>query len=58
MALLALVAPLAHAGHGHDPGAPELVAIAIAAMVIPLVVLGLIGRAFWRAAKRDSEEPR
>jgi hypothetical protein len=47
---------LAHAGHGHGPGGAVLAAIAIAAMVIPLVVLGFIGRAFWRAAKRDSEQ--
>jgi hypothetical protein len=49
---------LAHAGpHGHGPSA-ALAAIAIAAMVIPLVVLGFIGRAFWRSAKREQEETR
>ena len=53
---LALPAILAHAGHGHGPGGGEVAAIAVAAMVIPLVVLVVIGRAFWRAAKRDSEE--
>jgi hypothetical protein len=48
---------LAHAGaHGH--GSAALAAIAIAAMVIPLVVLGFIGRAFWRSAKREQEETR
>jgi hypothetical protein len=53
---LALPEILAHAGHGHGPGAAALAAIAVAAMVIPLVVLAVIGRAFWRAAKRDSEK--
>jgi hypothetical protein len=54
---LALSTILAHAGHGHGPGGAELAAIALAAMIIPLIVLVFIGRAFWRAAKRDSEEP-
>jgi cbb3-type cytochrome oxidase subunit 3 len=45
---------LAHAGEVH--GEPlALAAIAIAAMVIPLIVLGFVARAFWRAAKRDAE---
>ena len=55
--LLALTI-VAHAGHAHESGgAAALAAIGLAAMIIPLVVLGFIGRAFWRAAKRDAEEP-
>jgi hypothetical protein len=46
---------LAHAGHGIHGPAWALAAIAIAAMVIPLLVLGYIGRVFLRAAKRDEE---
>jgi hypothetical protein len=58
MSLLVLLAPLAHAGHAHESGgAAALAAIGLAAMIIPLVVLAFIGRAFWRASKRDSEEP-
>jgi hypothetical protein len=54
MVVLAMMAPLAHPGHGHGPGGAELAAIAIAAMVIPLVVLGVVAWLFWRSAKRDS----
>jgi hypothetical protein len=46
---------IAHAGHGIHGPAWALAAIAIAAMVIPLIVLGFVGRFFWRAAKRDEE---
>jgi hypothetical protein len=46
---------IAHAGHGIHGPAWALAAIAIAAMVIPLLVLGYIGRVFLRAAKRDEE---
>ena len=45
---------LAHQGHGH--GEPlELAVLAIAAMVIPLIVLGFVGRSFWRSAQRDPD---
>ncbi len=47
--------PLAHAGHGHGAGATELAAIAVAAMVIPLAVLGFVGWSFYRSAKRERE---
>jgi hypothetical protein len=53
--VLAGLLELAHGGHAHGNTAP-LAAIAIAAMVIPLVVLGFIGRAFWRSSKRDEAE--
>jgi hypothetical protein len=55
-----LVLLLAHAGHGHgvDGGAVALGAIAIAAMVVPFLILGGIGRVFWRAWKRDEAERR
>jgi hypothetical protein len=47
---------LAHAGPGLEHGSEvALAAVAIAAMVIPLVVLAFIGRAFWRASKRDEQ---
>jgi hypothetical protein len=46
---------LAHGGHGIHGPAWALAAIAIAAMVIPLVILGFVGRFFLRAAKRDEE---
>ena len=52
---------LAHGGEGaahSHAGEIGLAVIAIAAMVIPLVVLAFIGRAFWRAAKRDDEQAR
>jgi hypothetical protein len=52
---LSAVFELAHGGHGiHGPGW-ALAAIAIAAMVIPLIVLGFVGRFFLRAAKRDED---
>ncbi len=54
---LFLVAHGGGGGHSHA-GEIGLAAIAIAAMVIPLVVLALIGRAFWRAAKRDEKSER
>jgi uncharacterized membrane protein YhiD involved in acid resistance len=44
----------AHAGV-HVHGGAELAAVAVAALVIPLIVLAVVGRMFWRAAKRDSE---
>jgi|Tabmets5t2r1_1033131.scaffolds.fasta_scaffold03764_3 ABC-type glycerol-3-phosphate transport system permease component len=44
---------LAHGGHPvYDH--PAMAAIAVAAIVIPLVVLGVVGRIFVRAA-RDEE---
>jgi hypothetical protein len=46
---------IAHAGHGIHGPTWTLAAIAIAAMVIPLVILGVLGRIFLRAAKRDDE---
>jgi hypothetical protein len=46
---------LAHAGHAIHGPAWALAAIAIAAMVIPLAILGFVGRFFLRAAKRDEE---
>jgi hypothetical protein len=46
---------LAHAGHGIHGPAWALAAIAIAAMVIPLLILGFVGRFFLRAAKRDED---
>jgi hypothetical protein len=50
---------LAHAGHPvYDH--PALAAIGIAAIVIPLVVLGVVGRIFVRAARdeeRDTKTP-
>jgi hypothetical protein len=46
---------LAHSGHPvYDH--PAMAAIAIAAMVIPFVVLAVIGRIFWRASKDDEQE--
>jgi hypothetical protein len=52
---LSAVFELAHAGHASHGPAWALAAIAIAAMVIPLIVLGFVGRFFLRAAKRDEE---
>jgi hypothetical protein len=46
---------LAHGGHGIHGPAWALASIAIAAMVIPMVVLVFVGRHFIRAAKRDEE---
>ena len=56
---MAILAVLAHAGHGHGESLP-LAVIAIAAMVIPLCVLGVIARVFLRASRRDADasEPR
>jgi hypothetical protein len=47
---------LAHPGHGISGHPEALVPIAIAALVIPLLVLGVVGRMFWKAAKRDEEK--
>ena len=56
MAGLHALLPLAHAGHGHDGyGGMELAAIAIAAMVIPMAILGFVGWSFYRSAKRERE---
>ena len=52
---LSLALEIAHPGHGVDGHAWAMAAIAIAAMVIPLVALGYVGRVFLRAAKRDEE---
>jgi len=50
---------LAHAGPGLEHGSEvALAAIAIAAMVIPLIVLVFVARAFLRAAKRDERARR
>jgi hypothetical protein len=46
---------LAHAGHSIHGPAWALAAIAIAAMVIPMLILVFVGRFFIRAAKRDEE---
>jgi uncharacterized membrane protein len=59
LSMPALVPLVAHAGPGVDhAGEIALAAVAIAAMVIPLIVLGFMGRVFWRAAKRDEEAAR
>ncbi len=55
MVALHALLPLAHGGHGHGAGATELAAIAIAALVIPLAVLGVVGWGFYRSAKRERE---
>ena len=56
MAVLHALLTLAHAGHGHGGyGGIELAAIMIAAMVIPLTILGLVGWAFYRSARREHE---
>jgi cytochrome c-type biogenesis protein CcmH/NrfF len=45
---------LAHAGHPvYDH--PALAVIAIAAIVIPLLVLGVVGRIFVRSARAERE---
>jgi hypothetical protein len=50
----AMLALIAHGGHPlYDH--PAMAAIAIAAIVIPLVVLGVIGRIFVRAARDERE---
>ena len=47
---------IAHGGGvGHEAGEAALVALGIAALVIPLVVLVFVGRIFLRAAKRDAD---
>jgi hypothetical protein len=50
------IVDIAHAGHGGHGATWALGAVAIAAMVIPLFILGLVGRGFWRAAKRDAAD--
>jgi hypothetical protein len=52
---LTAVFELAHGGHGIHGPAWALAAIAIAAMVVPLIILGFVGRFFLRAAKRDED---
>jgi hypothetical protein len=52
---LSPVLELAHAGHGIHGPVWALAAIAIAAMVIPFLILGFVGRYFIRAAKRDEQ---
>ena len=49
---------LAHSGHPlYDH--PAMAGIAIAAMVVPLILLAVVGRIFVRAAKHEAEqEPR
>jgi 2-keto-4-pentenoate hydratase len=45
---------IAHAGHAvYDH--PAMAAIAVAAMVIPMGVLVVLGRVFWRASKNDPD---
>ena len=45
---------IAHAGHPvYDH--PAMAAIAIAAIVIPMGVLVVVGRVFWRASKDDPD---
>ena len=56
MAGLHALLPLAHAGHGHGGyGGAELAAIMIAAMVVPLTILGFVGWSFYRSARRERE---
>jgi hypothetical protein len=44
----------AHAdGVGHTAGELALTAITIAAMVVPLILIGVLAVIFYRAAKRD-----
>lgn len=48
---------IGHAGHpAYDH--PAVAAIAIAAILIPLGVLVVVGRAFLRSARRDAERDR
>jgi hypothetical protein len=48
---------LAHPGHAlYDH--PAMAALAIAALVVPMVVLVVVGRVFWRAAKNDPDARR
>jgi hypothetical protein len=52
MALLALIA---HAGHDHPGNLEALAPILVGAIVVPLIVLGVVARVFWRAAQRERE---
>jgi membrane protein DedA with SNARE-associated domain len=52
MALLVLIA---HAGHDHPGNIEALAPILVAAIVVPLIVLAVVARVFWRAAQRDRE---
>jgi hypothetical protein len=52
MAPLALIA---HAGHGHPGNLEALAPILVAAIIVPLIVLAVVARVFWLAAKRERE---
>lgn len=45
---------IAHGGHAlYDH--PAMIAISLAALIVPLVVLAYVGRFFWRASKDDAD---
>ena len=45
---------IAHAGHAlYDH--PAMMAISLAALIIPMFVLVFVGRFFWRASKDDPD---
>jgi hypothetical protein len=45
---------IAHGGHAlYDH--PAMMAISLAALIIPLLVLAFVGRFFWRASKDDPD---
>jgi membrane protein DedA with SNARE-associated domain len=52
MPLLVLIA---HAGHDHPGNIEALAPILVAAIIVPLIVLGVVARVFWRAAQRERE---
>jgi hypothetical protein len=58
----ALLAQAVAQGASHssedDGGSLALSLVALAAMLVPVVVLGFVGRIFWKAHKRDEEERR
>jgi hypothetical protein len=57
--VLAPLAALAHTSPGLGHGSEvALAVVGVAAIVIPLIVLAVVGRAFWRAAERDEERSR
>jgi hypothetical protein len=46
---------LAHGGHAHEGNYAALLPIMLAALIVPLIVLAVVGRAFYRSSKRDGE---
>jgi hypothetical protein len=52
---MAVLVLLAHAGHDHPGNLEALAPILVAAIIVPLVVLGVVARLFWRAAQRERE---